>query len=278
MSLEQYDLHTHSRYSDGTTSVSEIARLVKAQGLKGFALTDHDTMRGWEEGRSAASELQLDFVPGVELTTRLGSLGVHLLGYGFDSADPRLTLRLRQIREARSHRAEEMVQRLAQDFPIDWEEIVANSSESIGRPHIADALVRQGIVRDRGAAFATLLSHTSKYYVPNDMFDTVEAVEIVTGAGGVTVVAHPAAIRNDEVLDRREIALLVDAGLRGIELRHPENNPQHIPALGQIAKDMDLLITGSSDFHGAGKANRIGDETTDAATVYKLREAMRFPN
>lgn len=273
---EHYDLHTHSVHSDGTTTVQEIAYGIHQAGLKGFALTDHDTCAGWGEARQAAAVYGLDFLPGVELTTKHGDIPVHLLGYGFNPENSELAAKLAGLRKARKNRIQKMVAKLAQDYPLS----ATNFTEikgAIGRPHIADALIKLGVVKDREEAFNTLLSSRSKYYVPNEYLTTASAIKLVQRAGGVAVLAHPAASRNRKILDRQQLYTLTAAGLQGIELHHPENNLAYFAAISKAASGLELLVTGSSDYHGAGKPNFLGQCTTTAATVQKIRELAVMP-
>ncbi|MEB4615966.1 PHP domain-containing protein, partial [Leucobacter sp. M11] len=222
-----YDLHTHSAISDGTTSPAEIAAEVAELGLTGFALTDHDTVDGWDEARTAAAGLGVDFIPGLELTTKTNGISVHLLAYGIDPEVPELAEIMARIRESRYGRAREMVRRLSKRYPLDWDTM----SESIGvgvtlgRPHIADALVQLGHFPDRGAAFADVLHPGGPYYVNTYAVETVTGIELVRAAGGVPVLAHPAARRQRGPVPVPIVEDFAAAGLWGIELDHPENRP-----------------------------------------------------
>lgn len=273
-----FDLHTHSVHSDGTTSPAAIATEAAALGLAGFALTDHDTVAGWGEARTAAHAAGIDFLPGIELTTTYGDRSRHLLGYGIDPQHEALAAALSRARESRFGRARRMVELLAVDYEITWE-LVADGTEtlSVGRPHIADALVALGYFVDRSAAFAEVLHPRSPYYVPTYALDTVDAIGLVRAAGGVSVLAHPAAARQRTPTDPATVAVFAEAGLAGIELRHPENRADWLPPLAAAAAWHGLLVTGSSDYHGAGKPNRLGECTTDAATLAQIRERVVTP-
>lgn len=276
--MNGYDIHTHSVYSDGTTQVNEIARLAAMSGLPGFALTDHDTVAGWEQARKAAAQYGLDFLPGVELDTKFGQVDMHLLGYGFDPEQGGMQTKLDQLQQARASRIEQMVVNLAADYEISLTQLQQRVLGTVGRPHIADELMRLGVVPDRATAFATILHKDSKYYVAKQSFHTLEAVRLIVAAGGVPVLAHPAAIRHKHLLTAEQLAQLVAAGLQGIELRHPENCPAKLAEIMRFVPDFDLLITGSSDFHGAGKSNRVGDCTTPAEIIAEIRARCVLPN
>lgn len=271
----QYDLHTHSKISDGTTSPTEIAQAVSKLGLGGFALTDHDTAAGWPEARRAAAKFSIDFLPGMEITTKYRNRSTHLLVYGLDPREVDLVHELELIQRSRASRAEEMVERLRADFQITWDEVASGTTESIGRPHIADALVRRGYVADRNEAFERLLGPGSMYYVPTYAPETTHAIDLARRAGGAPVLAHPAAIRHQQVVSSAEIGTLAEAGLVGIELAHPENLQDRVPELTWAAHKYQLLITGASDYHGAGKSNQLGECSTPKQIVDQLRELMR---
>ncbi|MBB4070735.1 PHP domain-containing protein [Canibacter oris] len=272
-----YDLHTHSTHSDGTTTVAELVQGAVAAGLAGISLTDHDTCAGWDEAREATALFGIDFLPGIELTTKHGCHSVHLLGYGMNPHYEPLATTLLWLREQRVQRVEEMVMKLAADYPLSLAKLRARAQGAVGRPHIADELVELGIVADRAAAFATLLSHRSKYYVPGQYLETRRAIQLVRAAGGVPVLAHPAAGRNHSAISRADMQEFVTAGLLGIELRHPENNPELLQQIEFAAAGLGLLVTGSSDYHGSGKPNRLGDETTEAAVVAQIRQLAAVP-
>lgn len=273
----RFDLHTHSVYSDGTTTPEEIAREAAAAGLDGFALTDHDTTAGWDDARSAAATHRVDFLPGIELTTHTGNRSAHLLAYGPDPANLALREELTLLRDSRVHRARAMADRLSVDFTIDWDPIFAVAGRSVGRPHLADALVAGGYAGDRSAAFTTILSPGGPYYLPIYALDTLEAIRLVRAAGGLPVLAHPAAHRQRTPFSDREIARLTHAGLWGIELDHPENLVDWLPALRESAARHGLIVTGASDYHGAGKPNRLGERHSSGTLVEQIRAQVATP-
>lgn len=273
-----FDLHTHSVFSDGTTRPSEIAADVAALGLSGFALTDHDTIDGWEEAREAAAMHGIDFLPGIEITTKFAGRSPHLLGYGISPDDEELFDALAVVRRARLTRASKMVDLIKKDFAITWEDVLGSEdARTVGRPHIADALVRAGYFIDRSAVFAELLYPGSPYYIGTLAMDTAEAIRLVREAGGVPVIAHPAANRQSAAIPLADLEALAAAGLWGIELDHPENRAEWIPELRTGSADIGLIPTGSSDFHGAGKPNRLGDFTTPETTVAAIRKMTATP-
>lgn len=273
-----FDLHTHSLISDGTTRPSEIAAEAAGIGLAGFALTDHDTIDGWDEAREAAAAHGIDFLPGIEVTTKHGWHSPHVLGYGVDPTASALFDALDRVREARFSRTRRMVDLLAADYDIDWDGVVGDSEViTVGRPHIADALIAAGYFEDRGAAFADVLHPRSPYYVSMTALDTVEAIRLIRAAGGVAVLAHPAARRQHEPVSSEELDEYAGAGLWGIELEHPENRKRWLPALRAAAAELGLQPTGSSDFHGEGKPNRLGEHTTPLEVVERIRALCAVP-
>ncbi|HEY0246681.1 MAG TPA: PHP domain-containing protein [Gryllotalpicola sp.] len=271
------DLHTHSSVSDGTQTPGELIRAAAAAGLGTVALTDHDSTAGWAEASEEAARLGLDFVPGMELSTRYGWKSVHMLAYFFDQADPALVAETDRIREARRTRAEAMVARLAEDYELTWEDVLAHTTPgaSVGRPHIADALVTRGHAASRSDAFATLLHPRAGYFEPLYAPTPLDGVRLIRGAGGVPVLAHPATRGRDNVLDPGYLRALVAEGLVGLEVDHRENTDDGRAYLTEFAAANGLLLTGSSDYHGAGKPNLLGENTTDPAVVERLRELSR---
>ena len=273
-----YDLHTHSVISDGTTRPADIAAEAARIGLEGFALTDHDTIEGWEEAREASERLGIEFLPGIEITTTHEHSSRHLLGYGIDRNFGELFAALDAVRQSRNTRARRMVDLLAKDFSITWETVMADAATvSVGRPHIADALVNAGYYVDRSAAFNEILHPRSPYYVPTFALDTRDAIRLVRAAGGLPVLAHPAAQRQKTPVSVHTVSELSRAGLWGIELNHPENRADWLPNLREAATELGLEVTGSSDYHGVGKPNRLGECRTDAALVGQMRELVATP-
>ncbi|GAA3333960.1 PHP domain-containing protein [Curtobacterium albidum] len=258
------DLHAHSSVSDGTERPAELVAAAAAAGLDGVALTDHDTTAGWDEAIAAVAALPMTLLPGLELSTRVGYRSVHVLGYLVDPTDPGLVAETTRIREGRFARARRMVDRIGQDHPITWDDVIAQSTDgaTIGRPHIADALVAAGLESDRSAAFRGILHPASGYYEPHDAPSPLHGVALIRAAGGVPVIAHPAASSRGIVIDEPMLRELVDAGLGGLEVDHRENQSHGKRTLLDWAARHDLFVTGSSDYHGTGKPNRLGEHRT----------------
>jgi predicted metal-dependent phosphoesterase TrpH len=261
-----YDLHTHSRVSDGTESPAELVRAAVAAGLTAIALTDHDTTAGWDEAIAEAR------APGIELSTREEWRSVHVLGYLVDPTDADLRAETARIREARRTRARAIVDRIGVDYPLTWEDVLAQTSPgaTVGRPHIADALVAVGLERDRSAAFAGLLHPRRGYVRPHYAPSPLVGVRLIVAAGGVPVIAHPGASGRDRVLPESTVAALVDAGLFGLERDHRENTPDGAARVGELALRFGLAVTGSSDYHGTGKPNRLGENVTAPEVLYRI--------
>lgn len=258
------DLHTHSSVSDGTEPPAELVASAIRAGLGTVALTDHDSTAGWQEAMSAAAGTGLTVIPGMELSTQLDGRSVHLLAYLFDPLDAGILDETARIRESRLHRAEAIVRRIGADYPIAWADVLAQTSRgtTVGRPHIADALVALGIAADRGAAFADILHPRSGYFLAHYAPSPLEAVKLVRAAGGVPVLAHPAARGRDNILSEENLRTLVDAGLFGLEVYHRENTDSGKERLVELVAQFGLVVTGSSDYHGDGKPNRLGENTT----------------
>lgn len=277
-----YDLHTHSTHSDGTTSPQQIAQQAAQLGLEGFALTDHDTTQGWEEARSEALQTGISFLPGIELTTTYNHQSLHLLAYGPQADHPRLVESLTALRQSRHSRVKKMIHRLRQDFVYDWDRLIAHSQQlgdvSIGRPHLADALVEAGYVQTRSEAFAKILSPASPYYLPTITPSTPDAIALVAEAGGVSVLAHPAAFRMRAPVSPSMLRELSNMGLSGVEIHHPENRAEWIAPLHRVANEIGLIITGSSDYHGVGKPNLLGECTTPTDVVEIIRGRVSTPH
>ncbi|RSS55390.1 PHP domain-containing protein [Streptomyces sp. WAC01280] len=259
------DLHTHSTASDGTDSPAELVRNAAAAGLDVVALTDHDTTRGHAEAIAAVPE-GLTLVTGAELSCRLDGVGLHMLAYLFDPEEPALLAERELVRDDRVPRARAMVGKLQElGVPVTWEQVARIAGDgSVGRPHVAEALVELGVVPDVSGAFTPdWLADGGRAYVGKHELDPIEAIRLVKAAGGVTVFAHPLAVKRGEVVPESAIARLADAGLDGIEVDHMDHDEATRARLRGLAKELGLLATGSSDYHGSRKTCRLGDCTTD---------------
>jgi predicted metal-dependent phosphoesterase TrpH len=272
------DLHTHSSVSDGTESPAELIAAAVEAGLGTVALTDHDSTAGWAEATAAVRRVtaeqstRLTLIPGMEFSTRIGHASVHLLAYLFDPTDAGIVAETTRIRSARFTRAEQMVDRIGADYALNWDDVLAQTTpeSTVGRPHIADALVARGHAATRSEAFAGILHWTAGYYQPHYAPEPLQAVRLVRAAGGIPVIAHPATRGADDVIPEKLLAELVLAGLFGLELRHRENKPEATRKLAALADKYGLEVTGSSDYHGEGKPNRLGENTTEPEVLERM--------
>ncbi|MFS0717240.1 PHP domain-containing protein [Arthrobacter sp. 1P04PC] len=269
------DLHAHSNVSDGTQPPAELIAAAAEAGLDVVALTDHDTTDGWAEASAAARNLGVALVPGMEVSCRTREgISVHLLSYLHDPAHPGLLEEITKSKDARFTRAERMVSLLAEDYPLSWDDVIHHVAPgaTLGRPHIADALVAAGVVEDRSEAFATILTSRSRYWVQHYAPDPAAAVELVRAAGGVPVFAHPVASSRGRIVGEHTYREMIDAGLAGLEVNHRDNPEQGRAFLRRLAAEHDLLVTGSSDYHGAGKPNLLGENTTAPEVLARIEE------
>ncbi|MEV4197975.1 PHP domain-containing protein [Micromonospora globbae] len=260
------DLHAHSTASDGTLSPAELVRAAADAGLDVVAITDHDTTAGWAPA-VAALPPGLRLVRGAELSCRwFGAdppVPLHLLAYLFDPAHPELVAELARVRAAREARGERIVDLLRADgVDISWSEILtAAGGGTVGRPHIAQALIRAGLVASTSEAFGPDWLG-ERYRLPKEDIDVFHAVRLVRAAGGVPVFAHPRATRRGRVVPDELIVELAAAGLAGLEADHEDHSPEERQHVRALAADLGLLVTGSSDFHGTHKTVRLGAFTT----------------
>lgn len=259
------DLHTHSTASDGTDTPAELVRNASAAGLDVVALTDHDTVRGHAAAKDALPE-GLTLVTGAELSCRLDGVGLHMLAYLFDPDEPELARERELVRDDRVPRARTMVRRLRElGVPVEWEQVARIAGDgSVGRPHIATALVELGVVATVSDAFTPeWLADGGRAYAEKHELDPFDAIRLVKAAGGVTVLAHPAAVKRGEVVSESSIAELAAAGLDGIEVDHMDHDGPTRARLRGLARKLGLLTTGSSDYHGSRKTVALGAYTTD---------------
>jgi predicted metal-dependent phosphoesterase TrpH len=268
------DLHTHSTASDGTGPPARVVEEAAAAGLDVVALTDHDTTAGWDEATAAARTHGIALVRGTEVSGRSRGMSVHLLSYLQDPQHPALVAELDRTRDARLHRAERMVELLGRDVPITWQDVLDQAQDTVvvGRPHIADALVARGVVPNRDVAFVDLLRADGRYHVPHYAPDAPDAVAAIRAAGGVPVFAHPGADARGRIVPDEVFDELAEAGLAGIEVFHRDHSPAQRERLSGIAARLGLLMTGSSDYHGTGKANRLGENLTDPSVLAVIEE------
>ena len=275
------DLHCHSTASDGTDTPAELVRNAAAAGLDVVALTDHDTTRGYGAA-IAALPVGLTLVTGAELSCRIGGVSMHMLAYLFDPEEPALLAERELVRDDRVPRARGMVAKLQElGVPVTWEQVARIAGDgSVGRPHVATALVELGVVASVDDAFTgDWLADGGRAYVEKHETDPFEAIRLVKGAGGVTVFAHPGASKRGHTVPESAIAEMAAAGLDGIEVDHMDHDEDTRVRLRGLAKELGLLTTGSSDYHGSRKTVALGEYTTDPEVYGEItrRATGAFP-
>lgn len=274
------DLHTHSRVSDGTDSPTGLVMKASAAGLDVIALTDHDTFGGILEAQEAGKRIGVKVLCGLEMSTERGGRSVHLLGYGCDVYNRPLSEELARIRVGRTERIPATLRKLADiGLPLSVEELqaAANGAPVIGRPHIADAMVSKGYCEDRDEAFARWLHDGGPGYVPRYACPLERAIDLIHGAHGVAIIAHPWGRGNRDVLSAPYLQELVTThGLDGIEVEHPDHDEATRSLLFEMGARLGLVRTGSSDYHGTGKKNNpLGAELTRPSAYRELLERIR---
>lgn len=267
------DLHTHTNCSDGTDSPRELVNKAIVQGLEVLGIADHDTTSGWKEAtESLRGSLKLALGSEISCLTDDG-VSVHMLGLLFDPAHQEMQHVLEETRDGRLPRMRKMIEKMraeGMDISIEDVELAMPSGATMGRPHLADALVAKKIVKSRDEAFIELLHNDSRFYVSHAAPTPVEAIRLIRRAGGVAVIAHPFASHRGQILKPEDFSDLVAAGLNGIEVDHRDQNPDERAMLRNIARELDLVVTGSSDYHGTGKLNSLAENHTHREQWEKL--------
>lgn len=270
--MSRADLHIHSTASDGTLTPTQVVEEAARVRLAAVALADHDTVAGIEEATAAGEKLGVQVVPAVELTSDLGPMEVHILGYFIDWRSEKFNSELARLRNGRLNRARKMVDKLrALGVPVTLDRVLEIAgSGSVGRPHVAQALVEAGVVESINSAFGRYLVRGAPAYVERLKLTPYDAISIVTDAGGVAGLAHPSKMGRDQM-----IMDLVKVGLRAIEVYHSDQSPDVVRHYQSIARRFGLIATGGSDAHGFNPdgAGIIGGVTVDMNVVDKLRAA-----
>jgi len=244
--IGRFDLHLHSAASDGQFTPSELVTMALERHLLAIAITDHDTTAGIDEALDAARGTELEVIPGVEISCDVPRQELHVLGYYIDHHDSALEEKLRTFRQARLQRAKEMLAKLAAiGFPLEWE-VVAElaGGDSVGRPHIAQAMAKMGYVASTDEAFDLYIGRNGPAYVERYKLSPLEAVSLIKEAQGLPVLAHPLEVM-------QFVPSLVEGGLVGLEVYYDGYSPEDIQKLANLARKYDLIPTGGSDFHGS---------------------------
>ncbi len=267
------DLHTHTTASDGTDSPFALVNKALSSGITTLGITDHDTTSGWAEAITAARK-PISLVLGAEISTlTLDGISVHMLGLLFDGENEQMQTMLSEARDTRIPRMRKMIELLRADgYAITMEDVIkaTPAGATLGRPHLADALVSNGVVKSRDEAFENLLHNESKYNVTHATPTPESAIQTIAAAGGVSIIAHPMASRRGAVISTSMFSALVDAGLNGIEVDHRDQTAAERVELRKVAHELDLVVTGASDYHGTGKMNSLGENLTDPAQWERL--------
>jgi len=274
------DLHTHSTVSDGTVPPAELIRAAADARLDAVALTDHDSVAGWEVAAAEAGRAGIEFVPGVELSCRWygvePAISLHLLAYFVDPADPDLTAEMARVRASRERRAERIVELMRADgVDVTYDEVLGYAGNgTVGRPHLAQALIKRGLAATVSEAFAPSMLG-QRWRVPKEDTDVFLALRLVRGAGGVSVFAHPRATKRGRVVPDELIEEMAAAGLDGLEAEHEDHSPEQRREVRALADRLGLLVTGSSDFHGSNKTVRLGANLTDPEVLDEIRRIAK---
>jgi predicted metal-dependent phosphoesterase TrpH len=269
------DLHTHTTFSDGTDTPTQLINKALAAGITTIALTDHDSISGWQEATTALRP-GICLVPGAEVSCQtLDGISVHILGLLFDSSNSELIDTLEKTRENRFGRMEKIIAKINEaGIEISMSEVLEQLSDgaTLGRPHLADALIKKGVVASREEAFTQMLHNHSKYYVSHYSPTPEAVIKLIKDAGGVSVIAHPMASHRGRTISLDTFGSLIQAGLDGIEVDHRDHSAEEKTQLISLAKESKLVMTGASDYHGNGKLNLLGEYTTEPAQWQKLEE------
>jgi 3',5'-nucleoside bisphosphate phosphatase len=266
------DLHTHSSVSDGTDTPEELVRKAAAAGLDVVALTDHDTFNGLNAAVAEGQRIGVQVLRGMELSCSRGGDSVHLLAYGANPLNADLIAELALVRGGRKGRLAGVLMKLAElGVPVSEAEVMAQvgDSPSVGRPHIADAMIKAGHVRDREEAFDRFLAEGGPAHVQRYAIELERGIDLVHAAGGVAVIGHPWGRGREHVLPPALLsALAAEHGLDGVEVDHQDHDASTRAQLRTLAAELGLLVTGSSDYHGTGKLDHDLGCNTTAPEVY----------
>jgi 3',5'-nucleoside bisphosphate phosphatase len=274
--MTRIDLHTHSTHSDGTFGPAELVRLAAERDLQVVALTDHDTTNGLPEALATGLDVGVQVVPGVEFSAEYLGTSVHILCYWMDAEDPALQLELRRLREDRYRRGELMVEKLGSlGLPVEFERVREIAGDAtIVRPHIAQAMVEAGVVVSEEEAFDRYIGDGGPAHVAKHALDPLDAVALIEDAGGVCALAHPGMWGDQSSVPDELIERMAAAGMRGLEVDHPDHTPEARERYRGLADRLGLIATGGSDCHGSRyDPVRLGSSLCDPKAFVALRDA-----
>jgi predicted metal-dependent phosphoesterase TrpH len=268
-----FDLHAHTDRSDGTLAPADLVALAADRGLEGVAVTDHDTFAGLDEAASAAISAGVAFVPGIEFSAEHDGASLHILAYWVDPGDRAIGEELRRLTDTRFRRGELIVEKLrALGYDLSFERVrEIAGGDTIARPHVATAMVEAGIVATEKEAFDRFISDDGVAYVPKHALAPLDALALISGAGGVCVLAHPGMWRGQGAVPDALIEEMAAGGMAGLEVDHPDHLPEQRARYRELAERLDLVATGASDCHGERYGFRLGCETTEPEVVEALR-------
>ncbi|MBM7854482.1 putative metal-dependent phosphoesterase TrpH [Desulfohalotomaculum tongense] len=268
------DLHIHTTVSDGTDTPAQVVERALSLALQAIAITDHDTIDGVAAARQAAEGKSIDVLAGVEISCYYNNSEVHILGYFKEPNHPQLVSALQEMRDYRLIRAQKMVDKLnAMGCDIKWSRVQEIAGEgTVGRPHIADALVERNIVPNREAAFKEYIGRGCPAYVPRKKIAPTEAIKLISQSGGIPVLAHPGTVTSIDMLP-----WLINCGLKGIEVWHPHHSPLQCQYYLKQAEKWNLIPTGGSDYHGKKHdlCNRLGAVTAPMESFKRIRDLLK---
>ena len=274
--MKRIDLHVHTSASDGTAAPETVPELACHAGLSAIAITDHDTISGYERACGPAAALGLEIIPGIEISTRFNG-SVHILGYFIDPHSPHLLPVLNWVVLDRDERNEKIAARMRADgIPADYPAMKARFGDVIGRPHFAELLVASGLAADIRDAFSRFLNKGCRYWLARHFIPIEYSLRIILHSGGVPVLAHPFQYNLDDTELRDLIEHCLDYGLMGLECRYSGYTPEQISYLQKLAHEYSLIETGGSDFHGERKPEiSLGSGTGSLCVPYDLIDTLR---